>query len=63
MSLEVPAAALVCVMGRNGVGKTTLMHAIMGILTPRAGRVRPRRLGVLPAEVGDRDTTVMILEG
>jgi urea transport system ATP-binding protein len=39
VSLDVPAGALVCVMGRNGVGKTTLMHAVMGILSPRAGRI------------------------
>lgn len=36
ISLEVPDDALVCVMGRNGVGKTTLIKAIMGLL--RAGR-------------------------
>jgi urea transport system ATP-binding protein len=39
VSLEVPPGALVCVMGRNGVGKTTLLHAVMGILSPRAGRI------------------------
>jgi urea transport system ATP-binding protein len=39
VSLEVPPGALVCVMGRNGVGMTTLLHAVMGILSPRAGRV------------------------
>jgi urea transport system ATP-binding protein len=39
VSLEVPAGALVCVMGRNGVGKTTLLHTIMGVLTPRSGRI------------------------
>jgi urea transport system ATP-binding protein len=30
---------VVCVMGRNGVGKTTLLKTMMGVLTPRAGRV------------------------
>jgi len=39
VGLEVPAGDLVCVMGRNGVGKTTLLHTIMGILAPRAGRI------------------------
>jgi urea transport system ATP-binding protein len=39
VSLEAPAGALVCVMGRNGVGKTTLMKAIMGVLPVRAGGV------------------------
>lgn len=39
VSLDVGDGALVCVMGRNGVGKTTLLHTLMGIVTPRAGRV------------------------
>jgi urea transport system ATP-binding protein len=39
VSLEVPAKSLTCVMGRNGVGKTTLLHAAMGVLRPSAGRV------------------------
>jgi len=39
VSLEVPDDGLACVMGRNGVGKTTLLHTIMGVLRPRAGRV------------------------
>ena len=36
VSLEVPAGGLVCVMGRNGVGKTTLLNTVMGVLP--AGR-------------------------
>jgi urea transport system ATP-binding protein len=39
VSIEVPDGGLVCVMGRNGVGKTTLLNAVMGVLRPRAGRV------------------------
>ena len=39
VSVEVPEGGLVCVMGRNGVGKTTLLNAIMGVLKPRSGRV------------------------
>lgn len=30
LDLDVPAGQCTCVMGRNGVGKTTLMKAIMG---------------------------------
>lgn len=30
---------VVCLMGRNGVGKTTLLKAIMGILTPKKGKI------------------------
>jgi len=39
VSLEVPAGSLVCAMGRNGVGKTTLLKAVMGLLPARGGRV------------------------
>jgi len=39
VSLEVPDDALVCCMGRNGVGKSTLLHTIMGVLRPTRGRV------------------------
>jgi urea transport system ATP-binding protein len=40
VSLEVPAGSLVCLMGRNGVGKTTLLNAIMGLRPLRSGQVR-----------------------
>ena len=39
VSMEVPGDGLVCVMGRNGVGKTTLLNTIMGVLKPSAGRI------------------------
>jgi urea transport system ATP-binding protein len=39
VSLEVPSGSLTCLMGRNGVGKSTLLNAIMGLLPLRAGHV------------------------
>src|SRR5215475_12006121 len=39
VSLDVPAGGVVCLMGRNGVGKTTLLKTIMGLLPARSGRV------------------------
>ncbi|HCO43559.1 urea ABC transporter ATP-binding subunit UrtE [Immundisolibacter sp.] len=39
VSLTVPAGACTCLMGRNGVGKTTLLKVIMGLLPARAGQV------------------------
>ena len=39
VSMEVPDGGLVCVMGRNGVGKTTLLNTVMGVLKASAGRV------------------------
>lgn len=39
VDLEVPAGSLVCVMGRNGVGKTTLLNTIIGSLRPNSGQI------------------------
>ena len=39
VGFEVAAGELVCLMGRNGVGKTTLLKTAMGLLPARRGRV------------------------
>jgi len=39
VSMEVPDDALVCVMGRNGVGKTTLIKTVMGVIKASRGRI------------------------
>lgn len=39
LQLEVPAGDCVCLMGRNGVGKTTLLKAIMGLLPIADGSI------------------------
>lgn len=39
VSLEVAAGECVCLLGRNGVGKTTTIRSIMGLTPPRQGRV------------------------
>jgi urea transport system ATP-binding protein len=39
VSLEVETGSVVCLMGRNGVGKTTFLKSIMGLLPARAGRI------------------------
>jgi len=40
VSLVVPAKKVVCLMGRNGVGKTTTLKAIVGLLKPSRGAIR-----------------------
>ena len=39
VSMEVSNNELFCIMGRNGVGKTTLLNAIMGVLRPISGQI------------------------
>ena len=39
VDLTVPTGQVVCLMGRNGVGKTTLLKTIMGLLPARGGRI------------------------
>jgi urea transport system ATP-binding protein len=47
--LHVPEGQVICLMGRNGVGKTTLLKSVMGLLSPRAGAIM----------LGGRDITRM----
>ena len=39
VSLKVPERSLVCLMGRNGVGKTTTLKAITGLVKADAGKI------------------------
>jgi len=39
VDISVPKGKMVCLIGRNGVGKTTLLKTIMGLLQPRAGSI------------------------
>jgi branched-chain amino acid transport system ATP-binding protein len=39
VSLALPAGTIEIALGRNGVGKTTLLHTIAGILGARGGRI------------------------
>ncbi|CAM3577292.1 urea ABC transporter ATP-binding subunit UrtE [Hydrogenibacillus schlegelii] len=47
VSLAVPEGRVVCLMGRNGVGKTTLLQTIIGLLPATSGAIR----------LGDQDLT------
>lgn len=39
IQMTVKENQVVCLMGRNGVGKTTLLKAIMGVLSPKKGKI------------------------
>jgi branched-chain amino acid transport system ATP-binding protein len=38
--LSVTAGEVLCMLGRNGAGKTTSLKAIMGLIRPRSGSIR-----------------------
>lgn len=40
IDLEVPEGSCTCLMGRNGVGKTTLLKSVMGLLPVKSGKIR-----------------------
>jgi urea transport system ATP-binding protein len=39
LSFEVPAGKVTCLLGRNGVGKSTLLRTLMGLVPARTGEV------------------------
>ena len=39
IDLEIPEGRCTCLMGRNGVGKTTLLNCIMGLLKIKSGNI------------------------
>lgn len=40
VSLEVPQGEIICLLGRNGAGKSTTMRSIMGLTPPLQGTIR-----------------------
>jgi branched-chain amino acid transport system ATP-binding protein len=39
VSLSIREGEVVCLLGRNGVGKTTTLRSVMGLTPPRSGRI------------------------
>ncbi len=39
VDLQIPGGKVIALMGRNGVGKTTLLKTIMGLIPSRAGKI------------------------
>ena len=56
VSLDVPARSRTCLMGRNGMGKTTLLKCIMGLLPATSGKIvfDGANLGAQPPEARAR---------
>jgi branched-chain amino acid transport system ATP-binding protein len=54
ISLQVNAGETVCILGRNGVGKTTTLKTVMGILKPTGGSIKYRDAniaGLMPYKI------------
>ncbi len=51
VSLAIEKGEIVCLLGRNGVGKSTTLKSIMGLVIPRSGEVvfRDQNIAGLPA--------------
>src|ERR1700733_11055284 len=54
VSIEVAAGEIVGVLGRNGVGKTTLMRALIGLLSARSGSIIFRGEDITPRPANRR---------
>jgi urea transport system ATP-binding protein len=54
VDLSIPAGSRTCLIGRNGMGKTTLLKCIMGLLPASAGSVTFEGRDLLKAPVEER---------
>jgi len=65
INMTIPRGAVTCILGRNGVGKTTLLKNVMGILRPSAGAVimEDRDLTPLPPNKRARAGVGLVPQG
>jgi len=54
VDLSVPQGSLVCLLGRNGMGKTTLLKCIMGLLKVGSGSISFEGVDLLKRPVEER---------
>ncbi|KZX78416.1 ABC transporter ATP-binding protein [Oleiphilus sp. HI0009] len=52
LDIEIEEGKCTCLMGRNGVGKTTLLNCVMGLIQPASGSIK----------LGDKDLTSLSAE-
>ena len=56
VSMTVPKGSRTCLMGRNGMGKTTLLKCVMGLLPAASGTIGA---AVITAGISDSTSTAM----
>ena len=54
LSFEIPAGRVTALLGRNGVGKTTLLRTLMGLVPARAGEILFHEEDITHAKPYDR---------
>jgi urea transport system ATP-binding protein len=54
LSFEVPAGKVTALLGRNGVGKSTLLKTLMGLVAPRTGDILLNGNSILKAKPYER---------
>src|ERR1700719_3695451 len=65
VSLEARKGEVTCILGRNGVGKTSLLRAIFGLNPVRSGRIRweDRDITALPPHERARAGMALVPQG
>ncbi len=70
VSIEVPKGEIVALLGANGAGKSTILKAVSGLLTPDNGKVTDgsiqfmgERIDKIPAEKIAKRGIVQVIEG
>lgn len=65
VSMEISAGEVITVMGRNGMGKTTLVRSIMGLTPPKSGSIEfeGKELKGQPSYIAARSGIALVPEG
>lgn len=65
LSFDLRTGEVLCLLGRNGAGKTTTLKTIMGLITPRSGRImlEGTDLSTLPAHEIPRRGIAQVPQG